>query len=233
MKEVVKMAGLSEWIRNIICYLIFVTVTVNLLPNKKYETYIRFFAGIVLILLVLKPVTGGLRLDDTLAYYFESISLKKEAGELAGEFSKMEEARLERMISQYEKAVGEDLALMAQTEGFLSREARVSINRVQESPAFGRVVSVSLVLAPEQGSFVGFLESGGSTEREKEVEKNQIDEVKVTVSQPKLPPDPVQTSASGNEMEENSRISGLRKRIAQYYDLEERDIEIQVENGKG
>ena len=36
------------------------TVVTNLLPDKKYEKYFRLFAGMVLILLVLKPFTGGL-----------------------------------------------------------------------------------------------------------------------------------------------------------------------------
>ena len=32
--------------------------------------------------------------------------------------------------------------------------------------------------------------------------------------------------------EENVKLSGLRRRISEYYDLEERDIEIQLENGE-
>ena len=83
------MEGLYEWIRNITYYLIFMTVVTNLLPDKKYEKYFRLFAGMVLILLVLKPFTGGLRLDDKLAYYFESISFQKEASELSSQLTDM------------------------------------------------------------------------------------------------------------------------------------------------
>ena len=46
------MEELFNWIRNITYYLIFITVVGNLLPDKKYEKYIKLFAGMVLILLV-------------------------------------------------------------------------------------------------------------------------------------------------------------------------------------
>ncbi len=106
------MEGLYEWIRNITYYLIFMTVVTNLLPDKKYEKYFRLFAGMVLILLVLKPFTGGLRLDDKLAYYFESISFQKEASELSAQLTDMEGVRLKSMVSQYEEAVENDLRTM-------------------------------------------------------------------------------------------------------------------------
>lgn len=218
------MEQLFEWIRSITYYLIFITVVTNLLPNKKYEKYVRFFAGMVLILLVLKPITGGLRLDDTLAYYFEAISLKKEAGELTGEISKMEGQRLNKMITQYEEAVSEDLKSMAESSGFGCRESKAEINQDQESSRFGHVVRVSMVLTPEAGeteeAAVSAVEKIAPIEKVPEVEG-----IKITESRP--------DNGNQKRQEENSRLSGLRRRIAEYYDLEEQDIEIQVEDGKG
>ncbi|MEY8353067.1 stage III sporulation protein AF [Lachnospiraceae bacterium 54-53] len=227
------MEKLFEWIRNITYYLIFVTVAVNLLPNKKYEKYIRFFAGMVLILLVLKPITGGLRLDDTLAYYFEAISLKKEAGELTGKFSQMEEKRLESMITGYEEAVGVDLRSMAETEGFGCRQVKAEIDKDQESAAFGHVVGVFLLLVPEgaENGAAGAVTAGEGAEPVKKVQ--EVEGVKISASEPDGGGDKGQEDVRRNKQEENSRLSGLRRRIAEYYDLEEQDIEIQVEDGKG
>ena len=213
-----EMENLFEWIRNIAYYLIFITVASNLLPNKKYEKYIRFFAGMVLILLVLKPVTGGLRLENTMAYYFESISIKKEAGELKGEISKMEDKRLKSLISGYEEAVETDLAVMAETAGFGWKEIKAEIDRDQESSTFCHVLRVSMVLTvkEEQG------ETGGVVPVEK---IENVEEVKITEKETKR--------SEERRQEENLQLSGLRRRIGEYYDLEEQDIEIQVEDGKG
>lgn len=219
------MEKLFDWIRNITYYLIFITVVINLLPNKKYEKYIRLFAGMVLILLVLKPITGGLRLEDTLARYFEEISLQKEAGELTGKFSAMDEKRLEAMISGYENAVAVDLKSMAETAGFVCKEVTAKIDKDQNSPSFGKVMSVSLILTPKETAEE--TKSGISVENEAEPVKKvpDVDGVKIGETKP-------QKTEKGRQ-EENSQLSGLRRRIIEYYDLEEQEIEIQVEDGKG
>ena len=58
------MEYLLEWAWQIICCLIFITVLSNLLPKTGYEKYIRLFSGMVLILLILKPVTESLERND-------------------------------------------------------------------------------------------------------------------------------------------------------------------------
>ncbi|MDK2968254.1 stage III sporulation protein AF [Lacrimispora amygdalina] len=225
------MEQLYEWIRNITYYLIFITVAENLLPNKKYEKYIKFFAGMVLILLVLKPVTGGLRLDDKLAYSFEAISLKKEAGELSGKVSKMEETRLKRMISGYEKAVGTDLETMAETAGFSCVETSAEINSDQSSDRFGHVVKVSLVVTSgkqemeaEEAASVG-----SNLDPVKKIE--DVKNIKITVKESDQSNEKSIKDEKNEEQKENSSLSGLRRRIAEYYGLEEQDIEIQMEDG--
>ena len=51
---------LLEWARNIIFFMVFLSVISHLLADASYEKYIRFFAGIVLILITVSPLKGGL-----------------------------------------------------------------------------------------------------------------------------------------------------------------------------
>ena len=57
------MGAVSEWAGSILSFLILITVIRGILPSKKYEPYLRLFSGLMLILLVLQPVTGGLGLE--------------------------------------------------------------------------------------------------------------------------------------------------------------------------
>ena len=57
------MGAVSEWAGSILSFLIVITVIRGILPSKKYEPYLRLFSGLMLILLVLQPVTGGLGLE--------------------------------------------------------------------------------------------------------------------------------------------------------------------------
>lgn len=222
------MEGLYEWIRNITFYLIFMTVVGNLLPNKKYEKYFRLFSGMVLILLVLKPFTSGLRLEDKLAYYFESISFQKEASELTAELSEMEGKRLLNMVRQYEEAVEADLISMAEGAGFQCRKAEAVIEAEETSEAFGRVISVYLLVSSEEND--SDMEGGSSgANRASPDPVREIEEVNPV----KIELDTFVSSGQtvDRRQEDNSKLGGLRRKISEYYDLEEQDIEIQLENG--
>ena len=41
-----------KWIQNIAVYLVVVTAMLHAVPGKDYERYIRFFSGLVLIVLI-------------------------------------------------------------------------------------------------------------------------------------------------------------------------------------
>ena len=47
---------LYDWIQNIAVYLIFVSAVMHAIPGKDYEKYIRFFSGLILILLLFTPL---------------------------------------------------------------------------------------------------------------------------------------------------------------------------------
>lgn len=45
-----------EWLQNIAFYLVLVTAVLHAVPDRDYKKYIRFFTGLVLILMLLTPV---------------------------------------------------------------------------------------------------------------------------------------------------------------------------------
>lgn len=159
------MTAVYEWVRNITYYMIFITVVGNLLADSKYEKYLRFFAGIILILLVLKPLTGSLRLDERIAYLFESISFQKEADDFKEKLWGMEDERLERVMSTYEEAVAMDIRGMADTAGFSVRSVKVTIETDRDSPFYGHVTDLYMKLGrqkEENAVGVGWNTAGGS-----------------------------------------------------------------------
>ena len=199
------MEELYGWVKNITCYLIFITVAVNLLPNKKYEKYIRLFAGMVLILLVVKPLTGSLRLEDKISRYFESISFQNEADELKNDLIGMENIRLVKVIEQYQEAVAGDLEQMAQMEGFYPVSTSVTIEGDQAKENFGQVTRISMTVSAETDPQETLVEPV------KKVEIGDRDQV----------------------VKENTSLNTLRKRIEEYYGLEGTYVEIQLEERLG
>ena len=47
------MDRIFEWIRSFIYFGLFLTILMQLLPDRKYKKYVRFFAGMIFLVLVL------------------------------------------------------------------------------------------------------------------------------------------------------------------------------------
>lgn len=210
------MPALYSWVGNIVFYLIFITVVVNLLPNKKYEKYLKLFSGMVFILLVLKPLTGSLRLEDRIAYYFETITLQNESGDLKKELTGMEEQRLRQMITQYEDAVAKDVETMARDMEFYPVYTDITIDGTRDSPAFGTVTHIRMAVTREPAEEAeGVLGDEGEPIR-------QIEQVKpVRIGE--------ETETTADIPVPDETLNRLRRKVEGYYGLQTMDVEIQLE----
>ncbi len=49
-------AFIYEWMENIAFYLVIMVAVMHIIPQKSYQKYIRFFAGMILILMLAGPI---------------------------------------------------------------------------------------------------------------------------------------------------------------------------------
>ena len=47
---------LYEWMQNLAYYLVLVTAFLHMIPGESYKKYVRFFTGIVLVIILIAPV---------------------------------------------------------------------------------------------------------------------------------------------------------------------------------
>ena len=212
-----EMEAVYGWIRNLIVFFLFVTVIEHLLPGDSYRKYVRLFSGMVMILLVLKPLSQKLQIEERIARYYESFVFRYEADELKENILGIEEQRLEQMIAQYEEAVELDVKQMAEDMGFAVRDCRVKIDGEESSEHFGTVTRIYLTVSEE------------SADGEKETATEVVEPV--IVGGGARPEE--DTSPAGKFLKSDRETAGLRRRIASYYGLEESYVEIQIIDGKG
>lgn len=216
------MQAICGWVSNIVYYMIFVTMLINLLPGGKYEKYLKLFAGCILILLVIQPVTGGLRLDEKMASVFKSLSFENDAMELKEDLENMEGQRLDMLITQYEEAAAEDIGRMLSLEGYKEQSVSVKIEKAEDSPDFGKMKYISVVLVEDTATDNG--RDTGTSEGQIAL----VEPVKVEVGSANPAPSSFEVSAPGKA--EPEWIKKLKKEISGYYQVEERYVEIELEN---
>lgn len=141
---------LLDWARNILFFMVFLSVISHLLADRSYEKYIRFFAGMVLILITISPLKGGLNFQEQAGILFEEFSdfwEKQQAGEVLADVDKN---RMGMFFSEYKKETEKRIGEMAEAEGFVCGGAEVTLQERSESSDYGRVEKIRLHLKKEE-----------------------------------------------------------------------------------
>lgn len=141
---------LFDWARNILFFMVFLSVISHLLADRSYEKYIRFFAGMVLILITISPLKGGLNFQEQAGILFEEFSdfwEKQQAGEVLADVDKN---RMGMLFSEYKKETEKRIGEMAEAEGFVYGGAEVTLQERSESSDYGRVEKIRLHLKKEE-----------------------------------------------------------------------------------
>ncbi len=159
----ISVAWLYNWAADILCFLVLMSLLETLLPSKKYVRYIRFFAGVVLILVALQPFLGGLGLAQEIDRYFGEFSFQTEVRDIRRDVLGIEEERRQQMFASGEEAAAADVEAMARENGFVPVRTEVEIEKDAESENYGAVVRVAAVVAREREDETGSPAAEGQT----------------------------------------------------------------------
>lgn len=181
------MSGIYEWVRSLVFYLILMTMILNLMPNRKYEKYLRLFTGSIFILLVFGPFADLSGVEERMAGAFERLTFQNDVRLLQKEIADTDGRRLARLMDGYKEAVETDLRVMAEGISVECQSVEAVLETDAESGELGRVLEVNM-----------------------------------------------QVGLAGNKKEQriqaNREIGNLKKRIGEYYGLEEGKITIYLED---
>ncbi len=76
MKEMI-----YEWVRNLVFYQLITSIIINLIPGNAYVKYIRFFMGMLFVLIAIQPVLKVMRLADKIDVSYVHEMLEQEMEE--------------------------------------------------------------------------------------------------------------------------------------------------------
>ena len=229
---------LLDWARNILFFMVFLSVISHLLADRSYEKYIRFFAGMVLILITISPLKGGLNFQEQAGILFEEFSdfwEKQQAGEVLADVDKN---RMGMFFSEYKKETEKRIGEMAEAEGFVCRGVEVTLQERSESSDYGRVEKIRLHLKKEENvdeeeneGDTGGLDKVKSSEK---MEGRTDGESNVSVKV-EIPDVKAELSGKKKEIPETGSLQEqqLKRKVAQYYGLEEACVEIWWEDDQG
>lgn len=213
---------LLDWARNILFFMVFLSVISHLLADSSYEKYIRFFAGMVLILITISPLKGGLNFQEQAGILFEEFSNfweKQQAGEVLADVDKN---RMSVFFAEYKKEAEDRIREMVQAKGFTCKSVEIMLQETLEDSNYGRIEKIRLHLKREENVGREGNKTGAGGEDNISV-KVEIPDVEAGLSETKK-------EVPGTDSKQEQQ---LKRKVAQYYGLEEASIEIWWEDDQG
>lgn len=121
---------LYGWIRSLAVFYIVFTSILHLVPNKKYDRYVRFFMGMILILMMSAPVFALLGKSEELMKNFSGNYLLEDGRREQMELENLQKLYLMRGVAyELEEKVMESL----KKQGITPADVEISIEGEQVS----------------------------------------------------------------------------------------------------
>ena len=143
------MDTLFLWVKNIVSFLLILTLVFELLPTKDYGKYVRVSAGMILLIVVMGPLARLLGVEDNLDFYLSWENLKSQMGatSLAEDIlnsADLEERRMDAVIDEYKKTLEQQIRQVLNLNGLKAGEIMLSVNSDETKETFGQILSMEI-----------------------------------------------------------------------------------------
>lgn len=139
-----------EWVKNLAVCMILFSAILRILPKNHFEKYIRFYTGLLVLILVIRPLLSVFSLDDSLPNTFLHYMEQMEDDTLKKQMEEVNKKRNDHISDQMEGQVKETIIDQVETygksEGVIVSDCQVIFDMEENSDTYGQVSSVSLLL---------------------------------------------------------------------------------------
>lgn len=102
--------AIYSWIKCLAIFYILLTMLIHLVPTGKYQRYVRFFMGLLLMVMLITPMLSILEKAKTLPESFSSLYQQEEKKRLTLDLENLQKSLLEKGVEeQLEKNIPESL----------------------------------------------------------------------------------------------------------------------------
>ncbi|WP_343208445.1 stage III sporulation protein AF [Anaerolentibacter hominis] len=115
--------------KNIIFFMVLMTVLLQLVGNSEYRKYVELFAGLVLIVVAVTPVLSFMGKADQFDLALEKYEFVSESRDLTAEFAAAEEKSKGMAAREYEQTLSDQMKAKLTEEGCAVGNVSVTVSR--------------------------------------------------------------------------------------------------------
>ncbi len=131
------------WVKNIVCFYIFMNIVIHLLPRESYRKYVRFFSGMLLMILVAAPVLSVLGQEEALMQKISQAGFFQELDNIKLDTAHLEQTQKKAYVREYERAIEMDVGQIAEGKGLQPLRVEVHLSEDYQVESIAMEVSMA------------------------------------------------------------------------------------------
>ncbi|MCI5648077.1 MAG: stage III sporulation protein AF [Fusicatenibacter sp.] len=172
--------AILEWLRTVAAYLIFMTAVLQILPENQYRKYLQFFLGIVMILVLGRPLLRISHLEESFEKTLDQLTLEEEVKAMENGYLAMEGYQETYLYHAYQKEIEMQIRMYLEELGISGAKVTVKLDQ-QEGVA---VESISICVKWESSAIYQQESAQEEEKRERMIESAKAELSKVYQVEP-------------------------------------------------
>ena len=123
---------MTEWIQSVIACACIVTMLLHLVPEGKYLKYVKFYSGLLLMLVAIRPLLRFMGKEDQLARLIKLEVLKEEYYDMETSVEGMAELKNDAFGAAYRQEISRQVEEIALAWGAAAENIQILFDPEQE-----------------------------------------------------------------------------------------------------
>lgn len=99
---------LYQWMENLAFYMVMITAVMHIIPDKGYQRYLRFFTGLVLIIMLAAPIVKLLGMESSWENLYENDEYLTQIEKIENSTDYLETINPEEYLNEVQKEYQDD-----------------------------------------------------------------------------------------------------------------------------
>ena len=200
------MQSIIIWGRQIFIVCIISNIFIRLVPSQKYEKYIKYICGIILLVICITPVLELFNSSFSFSQIYEKFQNGSSMKQLKNELKYTSTAG-SAMLDSYIAKVEKDVDTFTLEEGLYPVSTQVIIDEDEQSDSFGNIQDMKLVISMAKDS--------------EDTYKNTKDNISIEIEKIRIKETDVIKDDTVTQ-----QISDLKRKLSEMYNISEDVIDI-------
>ncbi|MDO5293102.1 MAG: stage III sporulation protein AF [bacterium] len=138
------MEYIYQAVKNIIIFMLLITVLSNLLGQSSYKKYINIFVGLVLIIIVVTPILKLINSNQKVDQYFNKNLYKLNASDMTEQLNGADDSYKKIVLKEYKETIKNQIEDELKSHNLSLKQVDIVINEDIEAEECGQVESLNL-----------------------------------------------------------------------------------------